>query len=127
MIPKGARLAWASLHHVTDPEIHPNSDAWDPMRNYRKRHSGNVENLTKFVAGQINESTLGFGYGNQACPGRYFAVNEIKMMLARLLLEFEFKFPEGKSRPKVWFMGEIACLDHGSSLMMRKKSGFPSS
>ncbi|KFA70664.1 Atr4 [Stachybotrys chartarum IBT 40288] len=120
VIPKGARLAWASLHHVTDPDVDGTLAAWDPMRNYRKRHSSSGENLNKFVAGQINESTLGFGYGNQACPGRYFAVNEIKMMLARLLLEFEFKFPEGKSRPKVFFVGEIACLDHDATLMMRK-------
>ena len=36
-----------------------------------------------------------FGYGPHACPGRFFATNEIKMLLARLILEFDFKNEDG--------------------------------
>jgi cytochrome P450 len=36
---------------------------------------------------------LAFGYGRHACPGRFFAANEIKMILARLVLDFDIKMP----------------------------------
>lgn len=35
--------------------------------------------------GMATTDSLGFGLGNQACPGRFFAVNEMKVVLARLL------------------------------------------
>lgn len=36
-----------------------------------------------------------FGYGRHSCPGRFFAANEIKLILARILLEYDLKMPEG--------------------------------
>jgi len=38
---------------------------------------------------------MGFGYGRHACPGRFFAANEIKLILARLLLDYDMSMPEG--------------------------------
>lgn len=38
---------------------------------------------------------MGFGYGRHACPGRFFAANEIKLILARLLLDYDVSMPEG--------------------------------
>lgn len=34
---------------------------------------------------------LGFGLGPHACPGRFFASNELKIVLAHLLLKFDMK------------------------------------
>lgn len=71
------------------------------MRSYRKRYANNGELINRFTAGQTDKNSLSFGYGGQACPGRYFAVAEIKLVLMRLLLEFDFKLEEGKTRPKI--------------------------
>jgi cytochrome P450 len=38
---------------------------------------------------------MGFGYGRHACPGRFFAANEIKLILARMILDFDMKMPDG--------------------------------
>lgn len=38
---------------------------------------------------------MGFGYGRHACPGRFFAAAEIKLLLARLLLDYEIAMPPG--------------------------------
>lgn len=35
-----------------------------------------------------------FGHGRFACPGRFFASNESKVILGMLLLEYEVKFGE---------------------------------
>jgi cytochrome P450 len=37
-------------------------------------------------------SVLSFGYGNHACPGRFIAIRLLKMMLCRLLLQYEFEW-----------------------------------
>ncbi|OJJ05788.1 hypothetical protein ASPVEDRAFT_32144 [Aspergillus versicolor CBS 583.65] len=120
-IPKGAMVAWAGHHHANDPSIAPEPEVFDPMRNYRKRHANNGENMNKFVAGQTDINSLSFGYGGQACPGRYFAVSEIKMILARLLVELDFAYPEGKSRPQNMFADENVFMDPKAKLMMRKR------
>ncbi|KAB8264189.1 hypothetical protein BDV32DRAFT_118232 [Aspergillus pseudonomiae] len=41
---------------------------------------------------------LAFGHGKFACPGRFYAVNEMKMILACMLICFEIIFPEGQGR-----------------------------
>jgi cytochrome P450 len=121
-IPKHTRIAWAAHHHVNDPARINNPETFDPMRSYRKRYAGgDPESLHKFQAGQTNSNSLSFGYGGQSCPGRYFAVSEIKMLMARLMLEFEFKYPEGKSRPKIMYADENVFMDPYAKIMMRKR------
>ncbi|KAK2059529.1 cytochrome P450 [Colletotrichum caudatum] len=34
---------------------------------------------------------LGFGHGPHACPGRFFAANEITVALAHLLMKYDWK------------------------------------
>jgi len=34
---------------------------------------------------------MAFGYGEHACPGRFFASNEIKIALIHLLLKYDWK------------------------------------
>lgn len=77
--------------------------------------------MNKYTAGQTDSNSLSFGYGGQSCPGRYFAVAEIKMILMRLLLEFEFAYPEGASRPEVRFADENVFMDPNAKLLMRKR------
>lgn len=34
---------------------------------------------------------LVFGIGNQACPGRFFAIHEARVVTARILMNYDFK------------------------------------
>ena len=38
---------------------------------------------------------MAFGYGRHACPGRFFAANEIKLIFSRILLEYDLRMPDG--------------------------------
>ena len=42
---------------------------------------------------------MSFGFGRHACPGRFFAANEIKLILARLLLDYDIRMPPGVTEP----------------------------
>lgn len=44
-----------------------------------------------------NAANLAWGYGKHACSGRFFASYEIKMIMAYLLLHFDFKFEGGRT------------------------------
>ncbi|KAI0854403.1 ent-kaurene oxidase [Daldinia vernicosa] len=47
----------------------------------------------------IGDTAMNFGLGKHACPGRFFASCEIKMVLAYLLLHYDIKLRDGESRP----------------------------
>lgn len=123
-IPVGTRVAWAGPQHSSDPRTTPDPAKFDPMRNYRKRHAGtDGENLNRFMAGQTDRDNMSFGYGNQICPGRYFAIFEIKMMLMRLLQAFDFAAPPGKGKnwSRTIYADENVILDPFAKVMMRKR------
>lgn len=97
----------------------PSPEEFDPMRSYHKRYE--TGQLTKHQAGQPEKDNLHFGYGKQACPGRHFAVGEIKMVMVRILKEFEFRYPEGKNRPRNFYADENVFPDPRARLLMRKR------
>lgn len=45
----------------------------------------------------VTKDFLHFGYGRHACPGRFFAANEIKLILARILLDYDIRMPDGQT------------------------------
>ena len=47
------------------------------------------ENMHQFVT--TSPDSLTFGHGNHACPGRFFASNEIKIVLIELLRSWDFR------------------------------------
>jgi cytochrome P450 len=87
-----------------DEDIHENAQEFDALRHYRSRMAKTSE-LTGTKAAEVvansqfigvGKSSLTFGYGRHACPGRFFAVNEIKMIMATALLNYEFKNSGGE-------------------------------
>ncbi|RYC60955.1 hypothetical protein CHU98_g5252 [Xylaria longipes] len=120
-IPAGTRVAWAAFHHAKDPANITNPEVFDPMRSFRKRQES-PELANRYSATQINSDNLAFGYGSQACAGRHFAVGETKMMMARLLTEFDIKFVDGQSRPESIHAGEMVFLDPDAKIMLKKRA-----
>ncbi|KAI1150916.1 cytochrome P450 [Nemania diffusa] len=47
----------------------------------------------------IGDADQNFGLGKHACPGRFFAAQEIKVILCHLLLHYEVKLRDGEARP----------------------------
>lgn len=118
-IPKGASMV-VSAHVMNDESIYPDPKVYDGYRFYRMRQEPGHENKHQLVMASPNH--FGFGYGVHTCPGRFFASNEIKIILVHLLMKYDFKFEEeGRSRPKSFELGtEIVC-DHRVKMLFRAR------
>ncbi|KAF2966816.1 hypothetical protein GQX73_g6755 [Xylaria multiplex] len=55
---------------------------------------------SKYQFTSIGDTNQNFGLGKHACPGRFFAAQEIKLILSHLLLNYDIKLRDGEARPK---------------------------
>lgn len=108
VLPKGSHIAFASDGLNRDPEIYPSPDTFDGLRFYNLRAAATTpdsdrmaaaESETKYQFVTATPDYLNWGQGRNACPGRFLASNEIKLVLAHLLLSYDIRWKEGESRP----------------------------
>ncbi|EEH41802.1 P450 monooxygenase [Paracoccidioides lutzii Pb01] len=92
IIPKDVMSA-VSSNRMWDPTVYANPDQWDGYRFYNMRHQPGQENVAQFVT--TSPDYLVFGHGEHACPGRFFAANEAKVIFCHLLLKYDLKSVEG--------------------------------
>ncbi|GME34527.1 Cytochrome p450 [Neofusicoccum parvum] len=92
-IAKGTVVAVPTLH-MQDGERWPEPMKFDGHRFLRMREQPGNENRWQFVT--TSAEHLGFGHGKHACPGRFFASNEIKIAVAHLLLKYDWQFEGGR-------------------------------
>ncbi|KAK7047214.1 hypothetical protein VNI00_006880 [Paramarasmius palmivorus] len=59
--------------------------------------------------------------GKHACPGRFFAVSEIKAMLAHVLLNYDVKFKDDAPCPPAMNIAGNAGPDENAKVMFRKR------
>ncbi|KAI9728529.1 MAG: hypothetical protein M1834_007667 [Cirrosporium novae-zelandiae] len=96
-ISAGTRLGVAANTINKDPSVYgPNADKFDGFRFYdmRKKEENEEGGDTKSLFTSTSPTTsLTFGYGKHACPGRFFAANEIKILLVVFLRDYEVRMP----------------------------------
>jgi cytochrome P450 len=120
VIPKGTWIAFPSAEIMMDPDYYPDPETFDGLRNYRKRRAlsdaGN-----KHLSTQPSLSDLSFGHGNRTCPGRFFAVSALKMVLSKILTEYDIKYA-GETDPYNK-MEEFSFISMDAKIMMKKRDG----
>jgi cytochrome P450 len=67
----------------------------------------------------LDDAFLGFGYGRHACPGRFFAMNEVKVFVAHVLLNYEVEYQPVRPMPveAIWLKMPL----HGGKLKVRRR------
>jgi len=58
----------------------------------------------KFDIVSISPHSLGFGQGRAACPGRFLAAADLKMMLTYVVVTYDLKLADGVRPPDVFVM-----------------------
>jgi cytochrome P450 len=68
-------------------------------------------------------TSMHFGLGRYACPGRFFATFVMKAIMSRFFMEYEFKFGHGQTqRPKNMLIGDKIVPNVGTDVYLRKRS-----
>ncbi|KAK8092449.1 uncharacterized protein PG998_014934 [Apiospora kogelbergensis] len=91
VIPANTMVAYCNPRF--DPEVDKTLDDPEVFDGLRFARSG-----SKLEALSID--SLAFGYGIHACPGRSFAVAELKLIVAHLIQNYDIRLEAGKTRPK---------------------------
>lgn len=130
---------------MRDPSIHENPEEFDGYRFYRIRQQPGKKNVSISYSspepicssGEINltdmnelktsqlvttsPTELGFGYGQHACPGRFLAVNEVKIVLCHFILKYEWRLPEGAQKPHWVAYGNALDSDRVAKIEIRRR------
>ncbi|KAJ7156129.1 cytochrome P450 [Mycena filopes] len=104
VIPAGASVSVATHHMHNDERFYPDAHLFKGFR---------FSDMMTFKDGKPSHQMLttsadylSFGYGKHACPGRFFAVNMFKIVMAHLLVTYDVRFEdEGRAHPPVTAIG----------------------
>lgn len=136
-VPAGAYVCMA-IHAIENDEAHtPDAARFDGLRSFRVREecekqmagSGSGDGKTSIInSSSSNEflfetptpTSLNFGYGRTACPGRFFASHAIKMVLVKLLSDYDFQFLAGSGRPPNIMAHEFMFTSPDQKILVRR-------
>ncbi|PPQ77162.1 hypothetical protein CVT25_010790, partial [Psilocybe cyanescens] len=80
-----------------DEGLYPDAYAFDGFRFVPKAGSGASQPLVATPTLEYH----GFGHGRSTCPGRFFAVTELKTMLAHIVTNYDIKLEQDEYPPKM--------------------------
>ncbi|KAH9895701.1 cytochrome P450 [Cubamyces lactineus] len=119
LIPRGTLMVAAahSLHH--DDSVYADADVFDPWRFSRQREREGEAKKHQYVNTSVDY--IPFGHGKHACPGRFFAANELKAMLAYIALNFDMKLDGDGRRPENIYWGPTVIPSPDARVLFRKR------
>jgi cytochrome P450 len=112
LIPKGTFVAVPSyaMHH--DENIYADPHEFQGARFEKMRGQLSPGEAARHQMISTNPEYLLFGYGRHACPGRFFAVNELKVILSHVVVHYDVKL-EGEFPQQGW---------HGPSMVPNRNA-----
>ncbi|KAB8220002.1 cytochrome P450 [Aspergillus novoparasiticus] len=116
-LPKGTHICMASGPIGMDTKYISDPDTFDALR-----YVDGDKAQSQFV--HTSATSMHFGLGRYACPGRFFATVVLKAILSRFLMEYEFRFgPDQVGRPKNMLLGDKIVPNTSVDVYVRKRTG----
>ncbi|KAI1074134.1 cytochrome P450 [Whalleya microplaca] len=107
-VPYGNAICAPSYPVFHDPALYPEPDVFKPFRFAEKGASAAADDSDSYVQkarrafATTSPEYTAFGHGRHACPGRFFASTELKLMLAYIIMNYDFELQE-KRPQNIWF------------------------
>ena len=125
-IPYGNYCAVHNLGVVHDPKVYDEANHFRPFRFLGLRRGIATGHRTddhvqsaRLTFASTTTDYLAFGNGRQACPGRFFAAAELKLLLAYILMFYDFEMlPE---RPADKWVGIIRIPSSSAKIRVRRR------
>ncbi|KAF7360228.1 Cytochrome P450 [Mycena venus] len=119
MVPTGTLIAIPVLAEHYDEANYVHGDQFDPFRFSRMREQAGEGIKHQMIT--PSPDFLSFGVGRHACPGRFFAVNEQKLIMAHVILTYDFKLKDG-IRPEDEWIALVGSANSTAEVMFRKRT-----
>ncbi|SMQ45737.1 unnamed protein product [Zymoseptoria tritici ST99CH_1A5] len=121
-LPAGTRVAVPQHAILNDPAKVPgeNPHCYDPWRYAKLREDPDKAHQYQFA--MVDSKNMAFGYGKYSCPGRFFVATEIKIILAHLLLKYDWKLPDGRRRPQNFTIDSDMYPDLSARVLIRRRT-----
>ncbi|XDG02228.1 hypothetical protein ABKA04_001843 [Annulohypoxylon sp. FPYF3050] len=114
-----------------DPAVYPSPREFKPFRFAEKRsvdsatEKGEKESSyvqrARLAFATTSPEYLAFGHGRHACPGRFFAASELKLMLAYIIMNYDFEIQE--KRPENFWFGMNRIPPMKATIRVRRRKG----
>ena len=128
-VPKGTYTCMSIYAIENDKEHTPQPQEFDGLRSFRvqeqneRLHGSNNAVARDLLFATPTQTSLQFGYGKHACPGRFFASVAVKAVLVKLFSEYEFRFLPNSGRPKNLEFHEFVFPPASQKILIRRKKG----
>lgn len=108
------------MSQLRNPEVYDNPNTFDAYRYMKLRAQGGK---WKYASSATSTSAdhFVFGIGRPICPGRFFAIAEVKTAIATILLNYDVRLAQGY-KPKLMPFGFELFADPGVQLEVRRRS-----
>lgn len=129
---KDSYIAVAAGPISSSESVYESPSMFDGFRFHRMRTApGGSAQSHQFVTTGVESMT--FGHGRFACPGRFFASNESKIILALLLLQYEVRFEDAEkggptergaelTRPKNMVFADACFPDPNVKVLFKRRA-----
>lgn len=107
-----------NIDKMHDKGLFTEPDKYEGNRFLKMRQQPGHEHHWQFVS--TSPEHLVFGHGKHACPGRFFAGNEIKVVLIFLLMKYDWKFTS-EDRKEDNAFGQEMDTDQTSKAMIKRR------
>jgi len=119
-IPPGTLVSIPANATQTDEKIYENPNEFDGFRFAKLRENEGDKATGRHQAVSVSAENLTFGLGRHTCPGRFFAVNEVKALFAHLLVTYDMKFEKGEDAPPDIHIATLR-IPRSTGVMFRKR------
>ncbi|KAK0244007.1 cytochrome P450 [Armillaria nabsnona] len=119
VVPAGAHLSVATAATHFDADKYEDPYEFKPWRFSKMREQDGESIHHQMVTPRLDY--ILFGTGRAACPGRFFAVNELKTLMSHVLMNYDVKMENpGQVPPSTWF-GASQLPNMKANVMFRKR------